>query len=54
MKVLVDTSIWVEHFRTANPTLAALLHSDCVLAHPMILLELACGTPPDRQRTLAG
>ena len=51
--VLVDTSVWVDHFRHGNATLAALLASDRVLVHPMVLGELACGTPPDRTRTLA-
>ncbi|WP_297907282.1 type II toxin-antitoxin system VapC family toxin [Thiomonas sp.] len=51
--VLVDTSVWVDHFRHGNATLAALLGSDRVLIHPMVVGELACGTPPDRTRTLA-
>ena len=51
--VLVDTSVWVDHFRHGNATFAALLASDRVLVHPMVLGELACGTPPDRTRTLA-
>jgi predicted nucleic acid-binding protein len=51
--VLVDTSVWVDHFRHGNSTLAALLDSDRVLIHPMVIGELACGTPPDRTRTLA-
>ncbi|MBU6440679.1 MAG: PIN domain-containing protein [Betaproteobacteria bacterium] len=51
--VLVDTSVWVEHFRRGSATLAALLDSDRVLIHPMVLGELGCGTPPDRARTLA-
>ena len=51
--VLVDTSVWVDHFRNGNATLAALLESDRVLVHPMVIGELACGTPPDRTRTLA-
>jgi predicted nucleic acid-binding protein len=51
--VLVDTSVWVDHFRHGNATLAALLGSDRVLIHPMVVGELACGTPPDRARTLA-
>jgi predicted nucleic acid-binding protein len=51
--VLVDTSIWVGHFRRANPLLRSLLENDRVLCHPLILLELACGTPPaPRERTL--
>lgn len=52
--VLVDTSVWVGHFRRANPVLGSLLENDRVLGHPLILLELACGTPPaPRKRTLA-
>lgn len=52
MSVLVDTSVWVQHFRRGEPALARLLLADQVLVHPMVLGELACGTPPDRARTL--
>ena len=52
-RVLVDTSLWVGHFRRANPVLQSLLAMDQVLCHPLIVLELACGTPPaPRERTL--
>ena len=52
--VLADTSVWVAHFRSANPTLQALLEADQALCHPMVVLEIACGTPPSpRARTLA-
>jgi len=52
--VLADTSIWVEHFRHANPVLQSLVATDQVLCHPLIVLELACGSPPaPRGRTLA-
>lgn len=51
--VLVDTSVWVDHFRLGNPALVQLLRRDCVFTHPMVLGELACGTPPDRSRTLS-
>ncbi len=51
--ILADTSVWVEHFRRANPALQSLLMTDQVLCHPLILLEIACGTPPaPRARTL--
>ena len=53
MTVLVDTSVWVAHFRSAHPALVALLTADQVLMHPMVLGEIACGTPPERVRTLA-
>ena len=52
--VLVDTSIWVDHFRNRNEDLVSLLTLDLVLSHPLIVTELACGTPPaPRSRTLA-
>ncbi len=52
-RILVDTSVWVDHFRRSNEELSRLLALDSVLVHPMVVLELACGTPPaPRQRTL--
>jgi predicted nucleic acid-binding protein len=54
MDVLVDTSVWVDHFRTHNAELVGLMSQDMVLIHPFVLTELACGTPPaPRKRTLA-
>jgi predicted nucleic acid-binding protein len=51
--ILADSSVWVAHFRNANPMLQSLLAMDQVLCHPLIVLELACGTPPaPRERTL--
>ncbi|RQS60070.1 PIN domain-containing protein [Burkholderia sp. Bp8963] len=53
MSVLVDTSVWVEHFRRPLPALVQLLRVDKVLTHPLVILELTCGTPPEpRARTL--
>ena len=51
--VLVDTSVWVDHFRHRNDVLADLLELDLVMAHPLVLGEIACGTPPNRVQTLA-
>ena len=51
--VLVDSSVWVAHFRKSNSLLQSLLATDQVLSHPLIVLELSCGTPPaPRERTL--
>jgi predicted nucleic acid-binding protein len=51
--VLVDSSVWVAHFRKPNRQLQSLLSADRVLCHPLVVLELACGTPPaPRERTL--
>ncbi|OIN91414.1 MAG: VapC toxin family PIN domain ribonuclease [Comamonadaceae bacterium CG1_02_60_18] len=53
MTVLVDTSVWVDHFRRPNAMLAELMVQDQVLTHPLVVGELACGTPPEpRLRTL--
>jgi len=53
MSVLVDTTVWVAHFKRRNESLVELLLGDDALAHPMVLGELACGTPPaPRESTL--
>jgi predicted nucleic acid-binding protein len=41
--VIVDTSIWVDHFKAGNPTLEKLLLEADVAVHPFVLGELACG-----------
>jgi hypothetical protein len=54
MSVLIDTSVWVDHFRHRNKALVSLLEADMAMTHPMVLLELACETPPaPRSQTLA-
>lgn len=53
-EVLIDTSVWVDHFRQGNDVLENLLKLDLALTHPMVLVELACGTPPaPRDQTLS-
>lgn len=52
--VLADTSIWVAHFRKSNASFATLLANDQILSHPLVLIELACGSPPaPRSKTLS-
>jgi len=41
--VLVDSSIWVGHFRKTDTKLTELLEGEQVLAHPFVVGELACG-----------
>lgn len=51
--ILVDTSVWVSHFRKSNLSLVYLLTNDQVLCHPLVILEIACGSPPaPRHKTL--
>ncbi len=53
MSVLIDTSVWVAHFRRRNEALVELVEGDRALNHPMVVVELACGTPPSpRTQTL--
>lgn len=52
--ILVDSSVWIDHFRRNNAALVNLLQIDMALTHPLITTELACGKPPaPRARTLA-
>lgn len=46
MNVLIDTSVWVDHFRHHNDALVELVVLDLALTHPLVIGELACGTPP--------
>ncbi len=50
--VLVDTSIWVAHFRESNADLIALLGATQVLTHPFIIGELSLGSLPQRNTVL--
>jgi predicted nucleic acid-binding protein len=50
--VLVDTSVWIDHFRHRNNGLVDLLDLDLVMSHALVLGEIACGTPPNRVQTL--
>jgi hypothetical protein len=45
---LVDTSVWVDHFRRGQPALVRLLESDAVECHPFVIGELACGNLKNR------
>jgi len=51
--VLVDTSVWVEHFRRGNERLEALLNDGEVACHPYVVGELACGHLQNRDEILA-
>jgi predicted nucleic acid-binding protein len=41
--VLVDTSVWINHFRRSNGDLEYLLEEGRVSTHPFVIGELACG-----------
>lgn len=50
--ILVDTSVWIDHFRSGEAELVGLLHADRVLSHPFVVGELACGNLRERAVTL--
>lgn len=51
--ILVDTSIWVDHLRAGDATLAGLLEAGRVLAHPAVVGEVALGALRQRALVLA-
>ncbi|MGF9562344.1 PIN domain-containing protein [Neorhizobium sp. JUb45] len=51
--ILVDTSIWIDHFRHGEPELNNILKDDRLLIHPAIIGELALGSLHDRKNVLA-
>jgi len=51
--LLVDTSVWVQHFRRGEPRLGADLAEGLVLMHPFVLGELACGNLRKRAEILS-
>lgn len=51
--MLVDTSVWVDHFRRGNDLLADRLRGGVVWSHPFVIGELACGTLQRRREVLA-
>lgn len=50
--ILVDTSVWIDHFRHGDAHLARMLDADLVLCHPFVIGELACGGLRRRERIL--
>ena len=50
--ILVDTSVWIDHFRSSDHRLADLLTRGLVQGHPHVLGELACGNLKNRQNIL--
>lgn len=53
MNVLVDTSVWVAHFKQRDERLVALLEAGLVVCHPHVVVEVACGTPPNRRSVIS-
>ena len=52
MLTLVDTSVWIDHFRNDSIVLRRLLDEDRALCHPLVIGELACGNMKHRSEAL--
>ena len=42
--IIVDTSVWINHFNSSDLDLVVLLESNRVLMHDFVLGEIACGS----------
>ena len=51
--VLVDTSVWVSHFKKVDSLLVHLLVNGEVACHPFVIGELACGRIKNRNEILS-
>ncbi|MFQ5686895.1 MAG: hypothetical protein ACE5GV_09580 [Candidatus Scalindua sp.] len=51
--VLVDTSIWISHFRKGNIHLKELLDDESVVCHPFIIDEWACDGLKNRNAVMS-
>jgi predicted nucleic acid-binding protein len=50
--IIVDSSVWIDHFRRGVDAVGALASRADVLMHPFVLTEIALGSLPDRRMTL--
>jgi predicted nucleic acid-binding protein len=51
--ILVDTSVWIDHFRHGDPVLSQLLEDRQILSHPFVIGELALGSLRQRDIVLS-
>ncbi|MBB3595028.1 hypothetical protein FHX08_005438 [Rhizobium sp. BK529] len=51
--ILVDTSIWIDHFRYGDAELRRIIEDDRLLCHPSVIGELALGSLRDRGSVIA-
>jgi predicted nucleic acid-binding protein len=51
--ILVDTSVWIDHFRKRDAALGEALQDGEVLTHSFVIGELACGNLGNRREILS-
>jgi predicted nucleic acid-binding protein len=49
---LVDSSVWIDHFRVKNPALNELMGAGQLLVHPFVLGELSLGRAYESEAAL--
>lgn len=52
MNVLLDTSVWINHFKRNDPLVVRLLEENLVVLREFVIAELACGSLKARNETL--
>ena len=50
--ILVDTGVWIEHFRWGHDALKLALKGSLIVMHPVVIGELTCGNLAHREETL--
>lgn len=53
MRLLADSSIWIDHIRRPNEALAGALRRGAILIHPFVIGEVAMGSISRRPDVLA-
>jgi hypothetical protein len=51
--ILADTSVWIDHLRSADPQMILLLNAGAIAIHPFVVAEIALGSLHNRRRKLA-
>lgn len=51
--IVVDTSIWIDHFRYGDKELKKIIEDDRLLCHPFVIGELALGSLRERDAVIA-
>lgn len=49
---VVDSSVWINHFRLSDESLVSALSNNLVATHPFVIGELALGSLSDRGSTI--
>ena len=52
MDVLLDTSVWIRHFRESSDEVVRLLNDELVVSHEYVIAKLACGSLKSREDTI--